>query len=148
RGSGLMDAAFASPGPPHLEWKDWSAYVNGEWYSRVGSVDLEQVHTRASYAGNFNIEANQLILRLPYRLTKARGKVLLLGAGMGRDAATALAEGVQSVDVVEIESRFIEWGKKLNPQKAYGDLERDDPRVHIHVDDARRFLRSCPPGTY
>jgi hypothetical protein len=143
KGSPLMDGALGSAGPPRLEWNDYSAWVNGEWYSRVGNVDLDTARTRSAYAQNMAFLENQTILRLPYHLAKGRRSALLLGAGMGRDAATALAEGVERVDCVEIESRFVDWGKRWNPQHAY-----EDERVHVHVDDARRFLRACPPGSY
>lgn len=130
-------------GPPELVWEDYSAYVNGHWYSRVGNVDLDVVKQRADYAPTRTPFTNQALLRLPHELATGRKRVLLLGAGMGRDAATALAEGWDEIDCVEIESRFVDWGIDLHPQKPY-----TDPKVHVHVDDARRFLRTAPTGHY
>jgi SAM-dependent methyltransferase/energy-converting hydrogenase Eha subunit A len=140
--------AFTRPvhvteGPPSLAWDDYSAYVNGHWYSRVGNVDLAVAALRASYAENPTPLSSQQLLRLPHELATGRKRVLLLGSGMGRDAATALDEGWDEIDCVEIEGRFIEWGKELNPQKPY-----TNPHVHVHVDDARRFLRTAPSSSY
>jgi SAM-dependent methyltransferase len=136
----LVEETYEFPGH---SWTDWSAYVNGHWYSRVATADLDEAKRRADVSKTPAAYDPQAALRLPYKLAKGRGRVLLLGAGMGRDAATALAEGMGEVDCVEIEPRFIAWGKELHPQKPYSD-----PKVHVHVDDARRFLRNAPAGRY
>jgi spermidine synthase len=133
----------ATDGPAQLDWVDHSAYVNGHWYSRVGTSDLVVSRQRADYANASELYTTQNVLRIPYRLATGRGRVLLLGAGMGRDAATALDEGMAGVDCVEIEKRFVVWGRDLSPEDPY-----DDPRVDVHVDDARRFLRTSPPAQY
>ncbi len=131
-------------GPERLSWEDYSAYVNGHWYSRVGTTDLVQAKLRADYSGSPAPYVFELSRQIPYWVAEHKEKVLLLGAGMGRDAATALAQGSREIDVVEIESRFVEWGQKLHPAHPYDQKER----VHIHVDDARRFLKSAPEGSY
>ncbi|MBI3723067.1 hypothetical protein HY251_03795, partial [bacterium] len=129
--------------PPRLEWTDLSNYVNGHWYSRLGNVDLDLARMRADYAQNASPLGNQMLLRLPYCLATGRRRALLLGAGMGRDAATAIDEGVAGIDCVEIEQRFVRWGRELHPQHPY-----ESERVHVHVDDARRFLRGAEPASY
>jgi spermidine synthase len=126
-----------------LSWEDHSAYVNGHWYSRVGTTDLAAAESRSLASGSrapFEFEYSR---QIPYWVAPAHEKVLLLGAGMGRDAATALAQGAREVDVVEIEDRFVKWGTELHPAQPYKDA-----RVHVHVDDARRFLRAAPEGGY
>jgi SAM-dependent methyltransferase len=130
-------------GPETLAWEDYSAYVNGHWYSRVGTTDLAVARQRSDYSGSpmpYDFEASR---QIPYWVAPRHDRVLLLGAGMGRDAATAIAQGAKDVDVVEIEKSFIRWGKDLHPAKPY-----DDPRVHVHVDDARRFLKTAPAASY
>ena len=100
---------------------------------------------RALYSGSpapFDFEYAR---QIPYWVAPRHEKVLLLGAGMGRDAATALGQGAREIDVVEIESRFVDWGEEHHPAHPYSDKEG---RVRIHVDDARRFLKSAPPGSY
>jgi spermidine synthase len=62
-------------------------------------------------------------------------RVLIIGAGNGNDAATALAEGAHHIDAVEIDPRLLQLGRTLHPDRPY-----DDPRVVAHVDDGRAFL--------
>jgi len=63
-------------------------------------------------------------------------RVLIIGAGSGTDVSVALANGVEHVDAVEIDPRLYELGRKLHPDHPY-----DDPRVSVHIDDGRAFLR-------
>ncbi len=64
-------------------------------------------------------------------------EVLILGAGSGNDVAYALAKNVQSVDAVEIDPLICAFGKTKHPDRPY-----IDPRVTIHNEDARTFLRN------
>ncbi len=63
-------------------------------------------------------------------------RALIIGAGTGTDVAMALASGVHWVDAVEIDPELYRLGRELHPEQLY-----DDPRVHIHIDDGRAFLR-------
>jgi hypothetical protein len=126
-----------------VAWEDHSAYVNGHWYSRVGTTDLEEAKRRSKASGSpapFEFEYSR---EIPYWVAPRHEKVLLLGAGMGRDAAMAVRQGALDVDVVEIEDRFVKWGRELHPAQPYSH-----PNVHVHVDDARRFLKAAPSGEY
>ncbi len=77
---------------------------------------------------------------IPYRLLRrAPNRVLVLGAGTGNDVATALANGAQHVDAVEIDPIIIEMGRALHPDRPYLS-----PRVRVINDDARAFLRNTP----
>ena len=62
-------------------------------------------------------------------------RVLIVGAGIGNDVATALAAGAEEVVAVEIDREIYEIGTRLNPDKPY-----DSPRVRAVVDDARHFF--------
>lgn len=62
------------------------------------------------------------------------GEVLVLGAGTGNDVAGALRCGANHVDAVEIDSQILKLGAK-HPEKPYAD-----PRVTVHLTDARQFL--------
>lgn len=76
---------------------------------------------------------------LPYRLLQ-RPRVLVLGAGGGADVLQALALGARRVDVVEANPQTMALMR--GPLAAFaGDLYRD-PRVRVHVADARGFLRA------
>jgi len=62
-------------------------------------------------------------------------EALIVGAGGGNDVAVALANGVDRVDAVEIDPQIIAMGKTYHPADPY-----HDPRVEIHVEDARSFM--------
>ncbi len=70
-------------------------------------------------------------------LSGGRDRVLLLGAGAGFDMALALQSGAERIDAVEINPQTIEFGRKLD---AWAGGALSNPRVHIHLEDARRFV--------
>lgn len=72
----------------------------------------------------------------PYKLANSLNEVLILGAGTGNDLTIALSQNPKHVDAVEIDPEILNLGKQLNPHKPY-----DDPRVTVHVEDARAFLK-------
>ena len=73
-----------------------------------------------------------------YRLFPGRSfdRVLIVGAGAGTDTAVALHNGVGSIDAVDIDRVIVELGEDRHPDRPY-----DDPRVRVHIDDGRAFLR-------
>lgn len=79
---------------------------------------------------------------LPYALVEASDgsgpeRVLVLGSGTGNDVAMALARGAQWVDAVEIDPVLAELGRRYHPDRPY-----QDPRVHLTIEDGRRFLET------
>jgi hypothetical protein len=78
---------------------------------------------------------------LPYLLNRDSGgkpfqNVLIIGAGSGNDVAAALAHGATHVDAVEIDPAIYNIGRAEHPNHPY-----QDPRVTIHIDDGRSFVR-------
>ncbi len=74
---------------------------------------------------------------VPFRLSKRPiESVLILGGGTGNDASVALRNGVQRVDVVEIDPVIAELGKGLHADQPY-----QSEKVHLFIDDARSFLQ-------
>lgn len=69
-----------------------------------------------------------------FHLRKPPGRVLIIGAGTGNDVAAALRAGAERVDAVEIDPAILS-AAKAHPERPY-----DDPRVHVHLDDARAYL--------
>jgi SAM-dependent methyltransferase len=79
---------------------------------------------------------------LPHLLNRDAGRpafanVLIIGAGSGNDVSRALQWGAQHVDAVEIDPVIYRLGRTHHPDQPYSD-----PRVQIHLDDGRNFLRS------
>jgi spermidine synthase len=83
------------------------------------------------------LQGNRLTYDLPYRFAPRPKAVLVLGAGCGNDVAAALRNGAQRIDAVEIDPDTPRLGRRLHPERPY-----DSPRVELHTDDARAFLRA------
>ena len=62
--------------------------------------------------------------------------VLIIGAGSGNDVQAALENGAKHIDAVEIDPQILDIGKADHPNHPYSD-----PRVTVHIDDGRSFLR-------
>jgi SAM-dependent methyltransferase len=78
---------------------------------------------------------------LPYLLNRDAGgrpfeNVLIIGAGSGNDVSAALANGAKHVDAVEIDPAIYALGRTEHANHPY-----QDPRVSVHIDDGRSFLR-------
>jgi len=78
---------------------------------------------------------------LPHLLRRDTGgpafeDVLVIGAGSGNDVSRALAWGARHVDAVEIDPTIQRLGVAEHPDRPYAD-----PRVTVHIDDGRNYLR-------
>jgi len=72
----------------------------------------------------------------PYAYARSLDTVLVVGAGTGNDLALLLQRGAKYIDAVEIDPVIADIGAAVHFQQPYADR-----RVHLHVDDARAFLR-------
>jgi Spermine/spermidine synthase domain len=75
-------------------------------------------------------------LIMPFQSTPYHDRVLVLGSGSGTDVAYALAHGVKRITAIEIDPIICKLGRERHPDKPYLD-----PRVELHNEDARTFLR-------
>jgi len=78
---------------------------------------------------------------LPYALAPAHHRVLMLGAGGGTDTEIAVLNGAEQVDAVEIDPMLVKLSDRFNASAIY-----ENPKVHVHVEDARAFLRRSSGG--
>jgi spermidine synthase len=79
-----------------------------------------------------------LLAALPLSIHPAAADVGVIGMGSGRTVHTLLGwPGVRSVDVVEIEPAMVEGARQFG---AFVARAFDDPRSHIHIDDAKTFF--------
>lgn len=81
---------------------------------------------------------------LPHLLNRDSGgkpfkDVLIIGGGSGNDVSRALQWGGDDarIDVVEIDPVIYSLGQRDHPDRPY-----QDPRVTVHLDDGRNFLRA------
>lgn len=128
----------------------WSPYYRISTYdddgralsARSGSPD-QPVHLHVNgiglqSLGNVADPGGFVLHRQLYRWLPDRefDRVLIIGAGTGNDVALALSMGVQHIDAVEIDPVIARIGRDFQPDRPY-----DDPRVSVHIDDGRAFLR-------
>jgi spermidine synthase len=78
---------------------------------------------------------------LPVAVEPHVGKALLLAYGMGNTAKALVdTRELEQLDVVDVSEDMLDMSRSVEPALAPHPL--DDPRVHVHVGDARYFLRS------
>jgi SAM-dependent methyltransferase len=125
----------------------WNIGLN-YWWSPYYKIGLTPTDNGDGYALNVNESGHQAMLpsdekepfyRSPYELFGAGQfqHVLIIGAGSGSDTAIGLKYGqVGHIDAVEIDPVIARLGQQFHPEHPFSD-----PRVAVHVDDGRSFLR-------
>lgn len=78
---------------------------------------------------------------LAYAIARGRGRVLVVGAGGGFDVEAGLRAGARHIDAVEIDPVIVGISRRFSAGAPYAD-----PRVSVHIDDARSFLAKATPG--
>jgi spermidine synthase len=107
--------------------------VNHTFYQRIVNLSDEFL---ARHPGIMKETPEENPYNLPFRFAAPNPAVMIVGSGTGNDVAAALRHGSRLVDAVEIDRAILELGKRKHPEHPY-----DSPRVSIHVDDARAFLK-------
>ena len=115
----------------------YTVHVNHDFYQGNMAMDLTR-YTAAAPQREW-VQGVRNVYEVPHRLAARRERVLVVGAGSGADVEVALLNGAQRVDAVEIDPGLVALSRRFNASGVY-----DDPRVTIHVDDARAFLRRTP----
>jgi hypothetical protein len=120
----------------------------GFWWSPYYKIGLTPTDNGDGWALNVNESGHQAMLpsdekepfyRAPYDLFGSGQfqHVLIIGAGSGSDTAIGLKYGdVGHIDAVEIDPLIARLGAQFHPEQPFSD-----PRVAVHVDDGRSFLR-------
>jgi SAM-dependent methyltransferase len=111
--------------------------VNHDFYQPHGTLDPRR-YSPQKRAGVLDA---RVPYDLPYVLAPAHRRVLVLGAGGGRDAEVAVLNGAEQVDAVEIDPMLVKLSGRFNASGIY-----ENPKVRVHVDDARAFLRQAEGG--
>ncbi|WP_019244099.1 MULTISPECIES: polyamine aminopropyltransferase [Bacillus] len=84
---------------------------------------------------------HEMITHVPMAVHPNPRNVLIIGAGDGGVVRELTRyKQVEHIDLVEIDEMVIDVCKKYLPQTACGF---DDSRVHIHLEDGVKFIRSC-----
>jgi SAM-dependent methyltransferase len=116
----------------------WSPYYRIDYRADERIINVNLIGHQQMQSRNSAFPA----YALPYLLNrdagaKPFGQVLIIGAGSGNDVSRALAWGAERVDAVEIDPVIQRLGKQNHPDHPY-----DDPRVFVHLNDGRNFLKS------
>lgn len=114
----------------------FSLDVNEDYHQNAMNLSDAAIQKTVSW------QAWRTMYDTPYRFAEAPGRVLILGAGTGNDVAAALRNGARWIDAVEIDPAIAALGRN-HPEHPY-----QDPRVHLHIDDARSFIQRATPGAY
>ena len=131
----LFCAGFSNAAPG--EQTIWSPYYK-IWYQPPNrGISTNNIGHQAMS----DVTDNAPAYSLPHLLNRDSGNppfrdVLIIGAGSGNDVAAALHYGAQHVDAVEIDPVIYRLGCANHPNHPYSD-----PRVTVHIDDGRSFLR-------
>lgn len=110
----------------------YSVRVNGRYYQLLGSLDPMRFSAGEARDG---AEYRLGVATMAYRHAASLDRVLVVGAGGGKDVQAALLMGAKRVDAVEIDPVLIALSKQISPSGIYFDR-----RVHVHTDDARAFF--------
>jgi hypothetical protein len=115
----------------------YNARVNHYFLQYDGTFDP----SRYSPQKRAEVLSNRMQYDLPYVIAPAHRRVLVLGAGGGTDTEVGILNGAEQVDAVEIDPMLVKISGQFNASGIYAN-----PKVHIHVDDARAFLRRSSGG--
>ena len=116
----------------------WSPYYRIDFKEQDLSLSVNLIYHQQMVSRNETFPA----YALPHLLNRDAGRpafenVMIIGAGSGNDVSRALQWGAKHVDAVEIDPAIYRLGQMHHPDNPYAD-----PRVEIHLDDGRNFLRS------
>jgi SAM-dependent methyltransferase len=127
-----------------IAWNIGASY----WWSPYYKIGLTPSDNRHGWDLNVNESGHQAMMpsdekepfyRSPYDLFGSGQfkHILIIGAGSGSDTAIGLKYGqVGHIDAVEIDPVIARLGREFHPEQPFSD-----PRVDVHVDDGRSFLR-------
>jgi SAM-dependent methyltransferase len=146
--------SLAAAGAAALTLTQWTQGPKPEYWSPYYRINV------AKYPGEFEVSVNgslhQVVLDLdstaaqaspytkviraaylrPYSYAARLDTALVVGSGTGNDLALLLHSGAKYIDAVEIDPQIADLGEAIHFQQPY-----TDPRVHLHVNDARAFMR-------
>jgi SAM-dependent methyltransferase len=122
---------------------DVGALISANKAYHLRTLDLSVPFVAANGPRFERLRRMEAAYGVPYLFVKDPAQVLVVGAGGGNDVASALRHGAGHVDAVEIDPAIVDIGRAMHPERPY-----DDPRVTVHVDDARAFMRHAEGGRY
>ena len=102
---------------------------------------LLRVNGKSDAGNHRDVPTQVLVGQLPFFFHADAKRVLVVGLGSGITVGSVLTHPVEHVDVVEISPAIVNGSRFFD---AWSHAPLDDPRVTLHVRDARNFLRVLP----
>jgi SAM-dependent methyltransferase len=132
----------------------WSPYYRIDYEKARQSISTNLIgHQQIQRTGEPSVEPYPLPYLFQRDVTDEQGKpvwppfrrVLIIGAGSGNDLSRALqwCSPETRIDAVEIDPVIQKIGARDHPDRPY-----EDPRVTLHLNDGRNFLRKAPDAEY
>jgi len=112
--------------------------VNNGFLQHQGTINAGR-YTKGSFL-YYQAQNDFVHTTLPFITKPSPERVLVVGAGGGKDVEAALLLGAKQVDAVEIDPVLINLSKKINASGIYFD-----PRVKVEINDARAFFTNAKP---
>ena len=116
----------------------YQVIVNQGFYQHHATINFRR-YTKGTKIYN-TVKNDFTHSTLPYQLKPSPERVMVVGAGGGKDIEGAFLHGAKHVDAVEIDPVLVKISKKINAGGAYFD-----PRVHLAINDARAFFTNAKP---
>jgi spermidine synthase len=107
---------------------------------RDGNLFLK-VNGKTDASSHGDLPTQLLLAHVPLLLKPDANQVLVVGLGSGITAGSALRHPLERLDLVEISAGVVEAAKFFMGHN-YNALE--DSRLHLHLEDAKTFLRLSP----
>ena len=117
-------------------------YREGINASVLVATDLEGQRRWMRIGGKIDASTGDMLTQvmlgmLPAAMADSGARTLVVGQGSGFTAAAALATGAGRTDIVELEPAVVAGSRLFHEA---GDDPLDDPRVTLHLEDARTRL--------
>ncbi len=114
-------------------------------YQHIAILDTEEFGRVLTLDGYLMITEkdefiyHDMIVHVPMATNPEIKKALVIGAGDGGSIRELTRyQGIEHIDMVEIDQMVVEVCKEFIPQTA---CSLDDPRVHIYYEDGLKFIR-------
>ncbi len=118
----------------------YSVRVNQDFYQQHGTINPARYTPGTEQEAYVRTMLTNAYM-LPYEIHPDPEDVLVVGAGGGLDVEAALLAGADEVDAAEIDEELVGLSRRYSASGVY-----DDPRVKVHINDARAFFREAKPG--
>ena len=104
---------------------------------------VRTMFANGKFEGNdgFEVPDQQMYALLPLLFVKHHGRAASIGLGTGNSLAVITAFPFEHIDAIELSPAIVDAAREHFQSVHRGSL--DDPRVSIHLEDGRNFLRTA-----